>query len=701
MSARERLETLARLHSVDLSYLDMSGELHVASDESLIRVLRHLGINASTPEDVSEALSQRELELAATVLEPVVVFWDGEAPTFVLRLPSEQLGGRYRVELRFEQQGTIHQLAGSLSTLRIIDTFTVQDGVYTDIEVRLSEKIPYGYHQLTVEIDDKTYSSQVISSPTQAFLPRESRLWGLFAPTYALKSLQGYGAGGLAELDQLVQLTQNAGGHIAATLPLMASFLDELYQPSPYVPVSRLFWNEMFLDLRKLAEVQESKEAQTILASDAFTQEAERLQKAPYVDYRAQAKLNRSVLLVLAKEAFAVGSPIRDSVEAFAQQTPRAADYARFRAVTEKLGASWFNWPERLKNGDIRPEDYDLDTYRYHLYAQWRIDQQLSELSKKARTNGGGLYLDLPLGINPEGYDAWREKNVFLDGMNVGAPPDALGPDGQDWGFRPLHPDRLRETGYRYLIECIQTLVKHAGVLRIDHVMGLHRIFCVPWGVGGKDGVYIRYRHEEIWAIVTLESHRHGAMIVGEDLGTVPAEVREAMEKHHIQRMFVLQFELNANSEKAINDIPPDAVASLNTHDTPSFAGFWGDHDIADRVELGRLEAHEAEHSRQDREHQRQSLAQFLRHQGQLPNDLNLEAITHANMRYLAQSSARMVLLNIEDLWLEPKPQNVPGTSDERPNWQRRMGPSLEEAQSMTAVEQLLTDVDEARRRQK
>ncbi|MBX2813274.1 MAG: 4-alpha-glucanotransferase [Myxococcales bacterium] len=696
MSARERLETLARLYSVDLRYHDISGSLKIASDATLVRILRNFDVAASTGEEIETSLLARERELAHRILEPVVVFWESEAPTFVVRLPEPHLDGRYRVAIHFEQ-GAELQLEGAISTLRVLERFTVQGLVFADLEIRLNEPVPFGYHRLQVELNDEHASALALSAPRKAFLPNEPRMWGLFAPTYALRSQQGPISGGLRELSQLVNLTKQAHGHVVATLPLMSAFLTEPFQPSPYVPVSKLFWNEMFLDLEALAVGQNSKAAQEALNSPEFLKEAKRLNATDYVDYRAQAKLHRSVLEILADEAFAVGSPLRDTIEAYVEQHPRVADYARFRAVTETRQAPWPTWPERLQNGDIRTEDYDVRAYRYHLYAQWRLEQQLGELGTRAREAGGGLYLDLPLGVHPDGYDAWRDRDIFLSGVNAGAPPDALGPDGQDWGFRPLHPEAIRTTGYRYFIECIQTQVRNAGVLRIDHVMGIHRLFCVPWGETGANGVYIRYRHEEIWAIITLESRRHGAMIVGEDLGTVPSEVREAMDRHDIQRMYVLQFELAPDAASAIRPIPANAVASLNTHDTPTFAGFWSDQDINDREQLERMSHERANQARWERDQVRNAIVDYLRQHGLLNGEITLEDIIRAIYQYLAQSPSRLVLLNLEDFWLEPNPQNVPGTSDERPNWRRKLQHPIESLGNRPEVERNLSTVANSR----
>lgn len=695
--ARERLELLARLHDVELSYHDIVGQEHVASNQTLVRVLGALGVRADTPDLIDEAILARRQALARQVLDPVLTFWEGKPPCFVIRVPQALLAARYRLELVLEQQASNLLQDGVLSTLRRIESFEVEGSAFHDLEARLFERIPFGYHRLRLSIQDQTHEALVISAPLKAYLPDQERMWGFFAPTYALRTHRGSGAGGFAELSRLIEFTQASGGQVVATLPLMAAFLDQPFEPSPYVPVSRLFWNEMFLDLQKLARQQSSEAARIALADPDFLDEAARLRSAPHVDYLAQARLHRSVLEILAREAVREGSEPRSELDAWANQHPMARDYARFRAVTEARRTAWQEWPERLRDGNVEPGDYEASSYFYHLYAQWRLEQQLGDLGQRARAAGGGLYLDLPLGVHPSGYDAWRFRSAFLDRFSAGAPPDELGPDGQDWGFRPLHPELIRTTRYQYFIECIQTQVRHAGILRIDHVMGLHRIFCVPWNGTGADGVYVRYRADELWAIVALESRRHGAMIVGEDLGTVPNEVRRAMSTHDIQRMYVLQFELGTNRSKPINDVPGNAVATVNTHDTPTFAGFWKSRDIDDRLGLGWLPEAGAQSAYASRDQIKEALSGFLRDQGLVQEAPSLDRVFKGVVEHLAQGPARLVLLTLEDLWLEPEPQNVPGTSIERKNWQRRLSPNLDDISSMSSVGDVIEVLAQAR----
>jgi 4-alpha-glucanotransferase len=339
---------------------------------------------------------------------------------------------------------------------------------------------------------------------------------------------------------------------------------------------------------------------------------------------------------------------------------------------------------------------------RYHQYVQLVAEDQLGEISgargsvPAVRRPGTGLYLDFPLGVSPGGYDTWRYRDAFAHDASVGAPPDVFFSRGQDWGFPPTHPERQREDGYTYLRAALRNLLRHAGSLRIDHVMGLHRLYWVPPGSDARDGVYVQYRAAELYAILALESHRAGAAVVGEDLGTVPRYVQQAMARHGILRSYVLQLAPLAGS---VGRPPPLSVASLNTHDLPTFAGFWQGLDIEDRLAKGLLDPKDVRKERSERARQRKLLRGALREAGAARDAHPGEAIAAA-LRYLAASPSRMVVVNLEDLWGEAEPQNRPGTGLDQPNWRRKASRPLESFRSDEAVLGTLKEIDRLRRRQ-
>ena len=266
----------------------------------------------------------------------------------------------------------------------------------------------------------------------------------------------------------------------------------------------------------------------------------------------------------------------------FVSEHPKVTSYAFFQAAGDRHGRDWRNWPSTLDASDEHA-DIDRRAYHYHLYAQWQADEQLRGLVAKAREKGLAWYLDFPVGVDFNSFDVWSNREAFATGASVGCPPDPVFTRGQNWGFPPLHPDRQREQGYRYLIASFRNHLRHANALRIDHVMGLHRLFWIPNGAEARDGAFVSTPAEEIYAILSVESHRHSAWLVGEDLGTVPPEVEGAMKRHGVRGMYVVQYEIRADRDRPLREVPESTIAGVNTHDMPPFASFWAGLDLDDR----------------------------------------------------------------------------------------------------------------------
>ena len=675
---RERLEALAALHGVETGYHDIEGRWHAAQDDHLLHVLRLLGAPLTRPEEAEEALRAESWVQLNRVLEPVQVIWEGGPSKVHLQLAASATTGPFRLEV----SGEAASVEGRLEDLRVAGHSDREGRSWLRLEVDLP-RLPFGYHRLRFCFGRLSSEGRLIVAPRTTHAPDGERCWGVFAPTYALRDVEDRGVGDFGQLRRLAQHVARAGGHMVATLPLLATFLDHPLEPSPYVPASRLFWNELFLDVAELPEARHPGPA-ALLSAPGFAEEAARLRDQRHVDHGRAFALVEPVLQACAEVAW--NGPASEDMEAWIRTRPRALEYARFRAATWERQRVWHQWSLAERRG-ASPAVTDEARVRQHLYAQFRLDEQVRRLGQPLEEVGGGLYLDLPLGVHPDGYDAWADQEVFVHGISAGAPPDALAPEGQDWGFRPLHPRLLRESGYEYFIEVVQRQAELASTLRIDHVMGLHRIFGVPWSFGAEGGTYIRYREDEMWAIVCVESRRHACRIVGEDLGTVPPAVRERMARHRAQRMYVAQFETEPDPEAALRPVPEHAAVSVNTHDTPTFMGFWNHADIEERVERGVVTPAQAEREHETRRRHLDALRTALGRDEALeaPMDVWVELAVR-----LARSEAPLLLLNLEDLWLEPEPQNVPGTRDERPNWSRRLRLALAHIENSPEIDELL-----------
>ncbi len=606
MTEDQQLHELARLYGIQTSYIDVNKQRRQADPEALLLVLRAMGAEVQSFEDVSAALTRRRDEVKARRAEPVMVAWNGK------------LGGR---------------------------------------------RLDLGYHWEEVR-GQRTF---IISAPMECHSLR--RCWGVFAPVYALHSKRNPSAGDFTDFESFMDWSRGLGASVIGTLPLLAAFLDDPFDPSPYSPASRLFWNEFYIDVSRVFEFQENIAAQRLAA--------ERPRKTQYVDYREVMAWKRRILEELSKTFLVAARPSRlAAFGEFVRENRGVEDYARFRAVTDRQQTGWKAWPQRLRDGRLEDGDYGEATKNYHLYAQWIAGEQLQGLSLKAAAQGQMLYLDLPLGLHPESYDVWRNRDLFVRGVAGGAPPDRVFTTGQNWNFPPMHPEAMRLNGYEYVIAYIRNHLRFARLLRVDHVMGLHRLYWIPDELSVDKGVYVEYPAEELYAILSLESHRYQAGIIGENLGMVPPEVDAAMARHHMTHMYVAQYEAMGNPGGPLPPPAKNCMASLNTHDMPPLRAFLDGADIDDRIKLGFLNSEDARKERSERAPMRRTLRSF-----------------RSAVEFLARSMADIVLVNVEDLWGEVHPQNVPATTTERPNWRRRIKRSIERLHEKSDVNEELSHV--------
>ncbi len=695
MTVSPELLALARDAGLEPTYTGWRGEPVTASAEALVAVLRALGLPIAAADDTGPAAAEVERRRWSEVVPPVIVAWDDAAVAVPVRLAAEDDGG-WELEVTTEG-GQVRRAAGRLHDLPAHDhawPAALGGRVHCVRTATVDLGGEHGYHTLRWQIGAVRGEARVIAAPTRAWgAPGATpRRWGVFAPLYAVRNPSSGGCGDLAQLRALFEEVKARGGHYVATLPLLAAFLDEPCQPSPYSPASRLFWNELYLDIEVDAlgppetDPRQRGEVRAVRT---------RLAAGSLIDYRAQYAWRRAILDQIAARAWAGSGLVRAAIEYRARDSA-LADYAVFRAIGEAERAPWSAWPAALRDGvpyvaslDDLPAGVDVARVRTHAWAQWRMGAQLGEL-KQEFGDDGGLYLDLPVGVSRDAYEVWRHRELFLLDLSAGAPPDALFVGGQDWGLPPLHPAAIRATGYRYLVDCVRHHMDRASMLRIDHVMGLHRLYCVPRGLAATDGVYVRYHPDEIYAIFALESHRNQCALVGEDLGIVPEQVRPAMRRHGVASLFVGQFAMPARPGLAMAVPAAAHVASLNTHDTPTFAGYWRGTDIDDQRALGLIDDDQVALERTARAATRAALRADG---GDAADDDAGHAAMTACTQALAASPAHVVLVTMEDLWLEPAPQNVPGTSDQRPNWRRPWSRTSDEVFADPKIAAALADV--------
>ncbi|MBM4262050.1 MAG: 4-alpha-glucanotransferase [Deltaproteobacteria bacterium] len=688
------LHRLARSYGVQTLHRDGFARPVHPTVETVLCVLRMLGASVEHLDDVSSALRQRRQCLWERGVEPVTLSWDGAPVQVNLRLPATLAETPVRYRLELEDGSAIEgpcQNDWPISPRRHIE-----GREYVARHLAVSAAVPYGYHKLRLFTGARALASDLVCAPRHSYnaSARLGRPIGLFCPAYALTEERSWGAGDFSSLAAFTLFASQNRVAVVGTLPLLPAFLDEPFDPSPYAPVSRLFWNEFYIDVERIPGVADCAAARALLDSASFRDALRSLRAAPLIDYRRLMALKRSVLEELLAALLSTAGVRRSSYENYVAAHPNLQDYAGFRARVERDHETWQHWPGPARTGVLGLADVEESARNYHLFVQWLATEQMLGVGATARERGVSLYLDFPLGVNRDGYDVWRNQDLFVLGASAGAPPDGLFVGGQNWGFPPLHPEAIRLQGYRYLVDCLRHHLQPADFLRIDHVMGLHRMYWIPQGAAATEGIYVHGKAAELYAILCLESHRHRAQIVGENLGTVPFYTNEALARHRIFGMPVGQFGVDAGGGPALQPIAPGNVASVNTHDTATFAGFWHGSEIQDRVELGLLDAAQATHDHDYRGAQRRALSDFLRGRNLLAPDTDDPlAVLKAWLCFMAASRADLLLINLEDLWLEALPQNVPGTWNERPNWRRKARHTLASLRENRAVADILAAV--------
>lgn len=632
------LHELAGALGVHTSYTDGLGRRVEVGDETLLRVCAALGAPVQHPGDAEEALKSLR-EATPRLVPPVLVAWNG----WLDPIPLEDDGpAAAHLTLEDGAEGFLTDLDGAL---------------------HVRPHLPWGYHRLTVESGGRAETATVISAPERAWHPRGAgRGWGVGTHLAALRSRRGGRVGALADLADLGRWVGAHGGSVVTVLPLLPTFNQPPVEPSPYSPVSHLFWSELLVEAKGLGD-------------------------------GAPPPGTDPTLLDLTEADAAVRAALSDHPRPDPSRVdPELAAYALFRGAQSRLGRNWRAWPEAARAGRLAPQDVDADEERFHLVAQLEARQALAGLEGELAAAGVELGLDLAVGVHPDGYDVWSRRHLFAEGVSVGAPPDPGFPSGQDWGFPPVLPEASRTEGHRYLAASIAHQAAAAGVLRVDHVMALARLYWIPHGLGLHEGTYVSYPAGELFAILVLESHRHRCRVVGENLGTVPPEIGELMVRHGIPGMHLAQFEAYAPSPAA----PTASQAALvSSHDTPTLAGWLQGTDIHERA-LHRLLAHDDVPVVV--EERAAAVARLGAAVGADPADpwTFLDAV----LIWLGSSPSPLVIPWLEDLWMEAAQVNLPGTrSDQRPNWIRPMSRTLEEIASDPDVEARLRLLHAARTR--
>lgn len=625
------LRAAARSLGIQTSYANNEGQIIWAPNQTLAKLCESLSGNLPINKtDALSILKKKHKLIVADHIPASIVAWGGILKKFHIQL-----------EIETDPSEILLKISDEVLDFNILNTLNRKNR--KTLHIQVTAKIPIGYHEILLFIKgQKSATSFIISAPEKLSV-KNSRGWGPFLPTYALRSNSDWGIGSFTDLMRAAQLCKNYGASFVSILPCLAGrFEDSNCDPSPYSALTRFFWNEIYLDVDSLLQKYPVKEALQIRESTDFLKKLSNLRKTEHVDYHKCYQLKKQFLLLLADSFFK--KPLPNTFHLFLENNPLASRYAEFRSQNNQE-------PERERN--------------YHLFVQYETDLALNHMYKNS---GIDLYMDYPVGVNDSGFDFKDEDSNFLGSVSVGAPPEPVFQLGQDWGFPAFHPQQLPLKKYSYFIESIRQHLKYSKILRLDHVIGLYRIYSVPKGYGGKNGAYIRFPEDDFFAIVVLEASKFGADIIGENLGTVPAKVNEILQNRNLKGMQILQLDLGEKPEYLLSKIDQNTLCALNTHDMPMFSRFLKAEDLDEVRDLGIL------HS--------DFYAQFkLERFKQLKNWENIfqKNPVIGALKYLAATKCHYLVVNLEDLWSEERPQNIPGTWKEVPNWRRKMQIPIED----------------------
>ena len=669
---------------ISTQFYDWKGRHTQVGEQTVIAILAEFGVDASTPERARAAAQRVRDDHWRRIVQPCVVLRAGQEGRVDVHVPAGE-----PVSLRIVGEDGNDHLPWQVDNWnpdRPIDGRMIGEATFG-----IPGNLPLGYHELIVTVGSHdtdghaeaggeihaTATSTIIVTPNRVGLPRRmgaSRVWGYAAQLYSVRSHHSWGLGDLTDLADLCTWSASQGAGYLLTNPLHAAEVTGRMEPSPYLPSSRLFVNPIYIRPELIAEYHDLDQYDASLIESLRTTTLDDDPRALLDRDRTWQAKSQALELIHRVD---MSASRRMAFTAFrVARGRRLEDFATWCLLSELHGSDWHDWPAELHDPHgvavARVRCEHADRIDFHMWLQWIADQQLSTVQSSGTDAGMpvGLICDLAVGVNGSGADAWMLNGLFAREMNVGAPPDPFNQAGQDWGQPPMRPDVLEQMAYAPLREMVSSALRHAGGVRIDHIMGLFRLWWVPRGLGPRHGAYVRYNHEAMVGVVALEAYRAGALVIGEDLGTVEPWVRDHLASRGILGTSIMWFETGPDGRpKQPQQWREHAMSSVTSHDLPPTSSYLrGDHvELRDR--LGLL-TESVDEERENARRERETWLASLRQQGVLEADEDdPEQVTLAMHTLLTRTPSKVINATLTDAVGDPRTQNLPGTEDEYPNW--------------------------------
>jgi 4-alpha-glucanotransferase len=718
-----------QLKGIDPHFIDAFGKPTTVSDENIKTLISCMGVDASDETSLASYYAAEETQHWLSLLPAVSVMQKTTVYPLEVHLPIDFVTDPliYRVTA---ENGEQVELTITATDYPLLGCNVIEDVEFQLYEVILNIPFDIGYHKLTLleqGNDEPLAEMSLIITPASCFKPKEveagKKLWGTSVQLYCLRSDNNWGIGDFSDLKQLLKKTAENGGDFIGLNPIHALYPAQPENASPYSPSSRKWLNILYTDITAVAEFKHCDVLQHQYASPEFQQHLSALREVEWVDYKQVSAVKLSALRELfrtlnsgkaenATRVVAFNDFITDKGESLQQQA--TYDALHFSFLSKDGGAwGWPAWPEHFQSftseGTTQWRSDNEQEILFWCYCQWVTETQLEEADKLAKSLGMtlGLYRDLAVGVSKGGSDIWANHDAYYENISIGAPPDVLGPLGQCWGLPPLSPEQLIKTSYQPFIDLLQSNMNYCGALRIDHVLALLRLWWVPEGKTAAEGAYIYYNVYDMLNILALESVRNQCLVIGEDLGTIPEGMDVLLKDAGVYSYKVFFFEQAPDG----GFISPShyiqqAMATLSTHDMPTIKGYWHCEDLYLGRTLGLYSDPEVfDRLIQDRIRSKQQILNSLHGHQSVPDELYLDANTtgmdktlnFALQKHLAKGAPSLLSLQLEDFLEMDQPVNVPGTSNEYRNWQRKLTRSVDDIFADQDIVHLLKALTEAR----
>lgn len=721
------VEQLAELCGVAGAYEDWAGNTVSVPTGLKVPILSAMGFDTSNDRGLSSAIGQYQAEEWNQLIAPVNVVHHGTPYRVTMCVPEARLNSTFKGNFELES-GRHRSMSVKADTLDVLDRKSFADKDIVKLSVTLPEDLPLGYHRLTLKNRNLEAISLIIVAPETCYEPegldRGEKIWGSAIQLYTLRTGQDWGIGDFTSLRQLSTSLAEQGANIVGLNPVHSLYPANPLHASPYSPSSRNFINPIYLDITAVPEFSQCAVAQAIVNEEGFQRQIKEARAEEYVDYEKVAALKYQTLEALFKhfqqehiktdsprgKAFLNFCDIRGS--SLHRHATYEALFSHFRQQ-DINSWGWPCWPESYQDpasGEVASFCADnAGRIDYFKYLQWLSEIQLAEAQQAAEAAGMevGIYRDLAVGVDRGGADVWSNRSIYCLDASVGAPPDGVAPQGQNWGLPPFNPVALKQHHYAPFIEMVRANMRHCGALRIDHVMGLLRLWWCPNGKTADYGVYTYYPLDDLLGIIKLESQRRQCLVFGEDLGTVPPEIEVSLPPARFYSNEVVLFSCAGDRFLAPDQFKPMALTCISNHDIPTLKAWWNCLDLDLRQRLGIYDAGRTDSEKQARHADKIALIHTLidigeHPRGMSPNDINTLGYSRDVMEklhyYLAKTASRIVVLQLEDVLQVETPVNVPGTSDEYPNWRRKLTDSLENLFADEANQELFRNISNIRR---